>query len=182
MRCSRHSPCLASCCEAQIFMSCHVDAFWAHRAPAGAMGVPVPERIPGDCYVWGSSEAAAGGKSAISSPVPGWQHSNLPILVENTTHLDVLQVPGVHPDAHPAVSRPTAAHSLLCMAHLSAYAYCSKGHHLSRVSLAPLLATVGHAGTQPGEVCVSWASQHHSLRDAAGWLNLCTGHGSLGCS
>ena len=68
------------------------------------MGVPVPERIPGDCYVWGSSEAAVGGKSAISSPVPGWQHSNLPTLVENTTHLDVLQVSTeAHQGAHPAM-------------------------------------------------------------------------------
>ena len=84
------------------------------------MGVPVPERTPGDCYVWGSSEAAAGGKSAISSPVPGWQHSNLPTLVENTTHLDVLQVPEAHQDAPPAMARHPAVHSLLCMAHHSA--------------------------------------------------------------
>ena len=92
------------------------------------MGVPVPERIPGDCYVWGSSEAAAGGKSAISSPVPGWQHSNLPTLVENTTHLDVLQVSTeAHQDAHPTMLGHTAVHSLLCMAHRSAVHILQQG-------------------------------------------------------
>ena len=81
----------------------------------------MPERIPGDCYVWGSSEAAVGGKSAISSPVPGWQHSNLPTLVENTTHLDVLQVSTeAHQNAPPSLLRYTTVHSLPCCAHHSA--------------------------------------------------------------
>ena len=55
--------------------------------------MPVPEHVPGDCYVWGSSEPANGGKAGVvSSSVPGWQHSNVPTLVENTNHLDVHQV------------------------------------------------------------------------------------------
>ena len=99
------------------------------------MGVPVPERIPGDCYVWGSSEAAAGGKSAISSPVPGWQHSNLPTLVENTTHLDVLQVStGAHQDAPPAVvtdrsALPAVHGTSQCTPRIAARATTSPGCH-----------------------------------------------------
>ena len=101
------------------------------------MGVPVPERTPGDCYVWGSSEAAAGGKSAISSPVPGWQHSNLPTLVENTTHLDVLQVPEAHQDAPPAMARHLQC-TPCCASHITVHpTYCSQDHHLSRVLGAP---------------------------------------------
>ena len=51
-------------------------------APAG--------RIPGDCYVWGS--AAAGPAVALGIPATAWQHSLSPVLVDDSTHLDVRSV------------------------------------------------------------------------------------------
>lgn len=51
----------------------------------GAMGLPVPEQRPGDCYVWGSSDASIGA-------VCDRQQSALPAIVDDSTHLDVCQV------------------------------------------------------------------------------------------
>ncbi|KAK9818108.1 hypothetical protein WJX72_007263 [[Myrmecia] bisecta] len=58
----------------------------------GAMGLPVPEHRPGDCFVWGASEPTAGGLMKAATTEAGWQHSDLPTLVNNTTHLDVCEV------------------------------------------------------------------------------------------
>lgn len=65
----------------------------------GAMGVPVLEQRPGDCYMWGSCEASAGGAGSRGSAgaAPGacaWQHSEAPILVSDAHHLDVAEVGG----------------------------------------------------------------------------------------
>ena len=53
---------------------------------------PVAERVPGDCYVWGSSDVTATGKKGSSVRASGWLHSTTPTLVDNTTHLDVCEV------------------------------------------------------------------------------------------
>ena len=55
------------------------------------MGVPAPVHVPGDCYVWGSSDPNTGSKP-LASTVPGWLNSTVPIMVDNTTHLDVCEV------------------------------------------------------------------------------------------
>lgn len=65
----------------------------------GAMGVPVLEQRPGDCYIWGSCEASPG-NAGSRGPSPGgaplgacaWQHSEVPILVSDAHHLDVAEV------------------------------------------------------------------------------------------
>ena len=59
---------------------------------AGAMGVPAPVHVPGDCYVWGSSDINTAGSKPSASTVPGWLNSSVPTLVDNTTHLDVCEV------------------------------------------------------------------------------------------
>ena len=58
----------------------------------GAMGVPAPVHVPGDCYVWGSSDPNSSGSKSAASTVPGWLNSSVPTLVDNTTHLDVCEV------------------------------------------------------------------------------------------
>ena len=53
----------------------------------GAMGVPVPEHQPGDCYMWGASrpvQPAYGSKLQVQSSVPQ--------PIKDTTHLDVMEV------------------------------------------------------------------------------------------
>ncbi|KAK9794046.1 hypothetical protein WJX73_005382 [Symbiochloris irregularis] len=52
----------------------------------GAMGVPVPQHSPGDCYMWGSVSA----RPPHSDPF--WTNDPAPVLVPNTTHLDINQV------------------------------------------------------------------------------------------
>lgn len=47
--------------------------------------------VPGDCYVWGSTAVAAGGTAAGAAASP-WQHSLSPVLVDDSTHLDVRSV------------------------------------------------------------------------------------------
>jgi hypothetical protein len=47
-------------------------------------------RIPGDCYVWGS--AATEPTVALGIPTSAWQHSLSPVLVDDSTHLDVRSV------------------------------------------------------------------------------------------
>ncbi|DBB18715.1 TPA: hypothetical protein ACH3X3_000321 [Trebouxia sp. C0006] len=59
---------------------------------SGAMGVPAPVHVPGDCYVWGSSDPNSSGSKSAASTVPGWLNSSVPTLVDNTTHLDVCEV------------------------------------------------------------------------------------------
>ena len=59
---------------------------------AGALGVPAPVHVPGDCYVWGSSDPNTAGSKPAASTVPGWLNSSVPTLVDNTTHLDVCEV------------------------------------------------------------------------------------------
>ncbi|KAL3134847.1 hypothetical protein ABBQ32_007815 [Trebouxia sp. C0010 RCD-2024] len=59
---------------------------------SGVMGVPAPVHVPGDCYVWGSSDSNSTGSKTSASTVPGWLNSTIPILVDNTTHLDVCEV------------------------------------------------------------------------------------------
>ncbi|DBA89976.1 TPA: hypothetical protein ACH3X2_004351 [Trebouxia sp. C0005] len=59
---------------------------------SGAMGVPAPVHVPGDCYVWGSSDPNSSGCKSAASTVPGWLNSSVPTLVDNTTHLDVCEV------------------------------------------------------------------------------------------
>lgn len=54
--------------------------------------LPVPERVPGDCYVWGSTEASTASKKGVAGRTSGWFHSTTPTLVDNTTHLDVCEV------------------------------------------------------------------------------------------
>ena len=49
------------------------------------MGLPVPEQRPGDCYVWGSSDTSTGA-------VCDRQQSASPVIVDDSTHLDVCQV------------------------------------------------------------------------------------------
>ena len=61
-------------------------------ACTGAMGVPAPVHVPGDCYVWGSSDPNSSGSKSAASTVPGWLNSSVPTLVDNTTHLDVCEV------------------------------------------------------------------------------------------
>ena len=58
----------------------------------GAMGVPASVHVPGDCYVWGSSDPNSAGSKSAASTVPGWLNSSVPTLVDNTTHLDVCEV------------------------------------------------------------------------------------------
>lgn len=71
------------------------------------MGLPVPEARPGDCYVWGACEAAPAGRNACAADpgACGWQRSDLPVVVADTTHLDVREV-GLNA---PCSSRPTWA-------------------------------------------------------------------------
>ena len=63
-----------------------------HTCVTGAMGVPAPVHVPGDCYVWGSSNPNNAGSKPGPSSVPGWLNSSVPTLVDNTTHLDVCEV------------------------------------------------------------------------------------------
>jgi hypothetical protein len=59
----------------------------------GALGLPVTEHCPGDCYIWGAARSSAvGGKASGSGADGWWQHSTAPTLVANTTHLDVAEV------------------------------------------------------------------------------------------
>jgi hypothetical protein len=63
----------------------------------GAMGMPVAEQRPGDCYMWGACEAnpGAAGSRPAAGAAPGacaWQHSEVPVLVSDTHHLDVAEV------------------------------------------------------------------------------------------
>ena len=65
----------------------------------GALGLPVPEQRPGDCFVWGSCDAAAstrpGAAALLGAPAAGgcaWQHSDVPVLASDTHHLDVAEV------------------------------------------------------------------------------------------
>lgn len=76
---------------------------------------PVLERVPGDCYVWGSSEVTTSGKKSSAVRASGWLHSTTPTLVDNTTHLDVCE----------------ASHTLLCLL-LMAYTYPAGQHHAFR--------------------------------------------------
>ena len=55
------------------------------------MGVPVPEHRPGDCYVWGSCEPKSNG-GATPSPVCSSAVTCNPILVSDSSHLDVCEV------------------------------------------------------------------------------------------
>lgn len=58
------------------------------------MGVPVPEHRPGDCYVWGSCETRSGsiGGGALStSAVCSGPAGSAPILVSDSSHLDVCE-------------------------------------------------------------------------------------------
>ena len=52
----------------------------------GVMGVPVSPHNPGDCFMWG--------QAAASSGVPGapLARNKAPVLVPNTTHLDICEV------------------------------------------------------------------------------------------
>jgi len=83
---------------------------------AGALGLPVEQSMPGDCYMWGSSgRAAAGGSSsnfvtasrsggmdradsagssaaALSTAAASWHASAAPVLLDGTIHLDVASV------------------------------------------------------------------------------------------
>ena len=57
----------------------------------GAMGLPVPEHRPGDCYVWGSSNPNIG-SSLSQVSISHRQHCAYPAIVDESTHLDVHQV------------------------------------------------------------------------------------------
>ena len=81
---------------------------------AGALGLPVEQSMPGDCYMWGASgRAAAGGSSifvtagrpgamdradsgstaaAAATAAASWHSSAAPVLLDGTTHLDVASV------------------------------------------------------------------------------------------
>ena len=84
---------------------------------AGAMGVPVEQSMPGDCYMWGSSGRAAAGGSGRQFPSPtgragsidradsgssasaaaaaaatSWHSSAAPVLLDGTMHLDITTV------------------------------------------------------------------------------------------
>jgi len=82
---------------------------------AGALGLPVEQSMPGDCYMWGSSgRAAAGGSSSnfvtasrsgamdradsgasapsLASAATSWHSSAAPVLLDGTIHLDVASV------------------------------------------------------------------------------------------
>ena len=52
----------------------------------GVMGVPVVPHNPGDCFMWG--------QAAASSGIPGTllARNKAPVLVPNTTHLDICEV------------------------------------------------------------------------------------------
>lgn len=65
------------------------------------MGLPVPEHRPGDCYVWGSCEPRSSG-SPILSPVCSSAVTCSPILVSESSHLDVCEVwlPSCHETRH----------------------------------------------------------------------------------
>ena len=54
----------------------------------GVMGVPVVPHNPGDCFMWG--------QAAASSGIPGTllARNKAPVLVPNTTHLDICEVRG----------------------------------------------------------------------------------------
>ena len=59
----------------------------------GAMGWPVPEHRPGDCYAWGSCEphsSASHGHSAAS--VCNGAPTAVPTLVRDSAHLDICEV------------------------------------------------------------------------------------------
>ena len=69
------------------------------------MGVPVPEYRPGDCYVWGSYEPASAGASRQSAAwVCNSAPSCVPVLVSDSSHLDVCEVaytgPALNPEMH----------------------------------------------------------------------------------
>ena len=57
----------------------------------GAMGVPVPQHSPGDCYMWGAVAPRP------AHPDPSWTYNSSPVLVPNTTHLDIHQVTHMPP-------------------------------------------------------------------------------------
>ncbi|CAL8464600.1 g4135 [Coccomyxa elongata] len=57
----------------------------------GAMGLPVIEHRPGDCYVWGSSNPSTGFCLSQAS-INHRQHCAYPVIVDDSTHLDVHQV------------------------------------------------------------------------------------------
>ncbi|BDA49523.1 probable E3 ubiquitin-protein ligase HERC2 at N-terminal half [Coccomyxa sp. Obi] len=57
----------------------------------GAMGLPVLEHRPGDCYVWGSSNPNTGFPLSQAS-ISHRQHCAYPVIVDDSTHLDVHQV------------------------------------------------------------------------------------------
>ena len=64
----------------------------------GAMGLPVPEYRPGDCYVWGSCEPASAGASGQSAAwVCNSAVSCAPVLVSDSSHLDVCEVASAGP-------------------------------------------------------------------------------------
>ena len=74
------------------------------------MGVPVPQHVPGDCYMWGSSERVwpgggiaghalaapavmARSESGSGSVMPSdWHRSLTPVMMNDTTHLDIQMV------------------------------------------------------------------------------------------
>eukprot|EP00884_Botryococcus_braunii_P011885 jgi/Botrbrau1/20698/Bobra.0058s0027.1 len=59
----------------------------------GALGLPVVEHRPGDCYVWGASRSStSAGKAWGFTNDSWWQHNLAPALVANTMHLDVVEV------------------------------------------------------------------------------------------
>ena len=71
----------------------------------GAIGVPVPEQIPGDCYVWGSMHSAA------EDALP---RSNVPVHLHGTNHLDIaeVQTPACKSPSRDSMRAPTAVCTL----------------------------------------------------------------------
>lgn len=72
-------------CSAHVYLTSFTSQGRAASGPPATGG-----RVPGDCYVWGS--AAAGPDVALGFPTTSWQHSLSPVLVEDSTHLDVRSV------------------------------------------------------------------------------------------
>lgn len=74
------------------------------------MVLPVPQHVPGDCYMWGSSQRQrpGGGTAGHALAAPAvldrsesdvsvaalseWHHSAAPIMMNDTTHLDIQMV------------------------------------------------------------------------------------------